>query len=297
VDEENPRPSRKSHFRRAFRNSLKRLEELTKTAKDPGQEASDGIEGEVKDSESQVEVHVREALAPEASTSGRRNIYASQTQTPSPSPPPEHVENGDDEEGWASDRSASPEQPDAGATTNQKKKSKAHKEKSNQRVLSHPLGAAGRRGRRTSLRRSHTLSLSQPDSAHPPVVADVRGRSSVPSAYSPHTPIPSPTRSHISSLTKSEGRQSRPGTSDSARNQRLAHIRAMHSSPPTREASPSRSVWFADEVPPSASTDLARSQPPTPPDEATTGDAPDFAEPEGILAVPRNSVMEVETGR
>jgi hypothetical protein len=107
--------------------------------------------------------------------------------------------------------------------------------------------------------------------------------------------MPSPTRPHIPSITKSERRQSRhsrPGTSDSVRNQRLEHIRALYSTPPTREASPSRSVWFADEIPPlsaSGSMDLGRSQPPTPPDEAVTGDVPDSAEIQGILEVPRSS--------
>jgi hypothetical protein len=148
---------------------------------------------------------------------------------------------------------------------------------------SHPLGS-GRRGRRTSLRRSHGQQPSSQSDHHPGgVIVDERGRSSTPISKhsSNHTPtIPSPTRSHVPSLTNksevsSQGRHSRPGTSDSARNQRLEHIRALYSVPPTREASPSRSVWFADEAPPpsasaSISMDLGRSLPPTPPDEAVT---------------------------
>jgi len=161
---------------------------------------------------------------------------------------------------------------------------------------------SGRRGRRTSLRKGQT---HQTDSAHHSVatITEERGRSPIPvSADLPHSPTPSPgrprfpslphsptsspSRSRFPSMSHSEShlrRHSRPGTSESARNQRLEHIRALHSSPPTREASPSRSVWFVDEVPPSASMDLGRSQPPTPPDEDMTGDAmPDSARSKGI---------------
>ena len=282
--------SRRSQLRRGLRDSLRRLEGLMKTERDHDNDAGNGVQDEVQKvgdaQEGDILHHVSKALAPETSTSGRRIRTSLPSSLPA-SPPPGRIENDDDDdddEGWASDRSASPDtlDADASSTADRNKKLKTSKARSSptRRLSSHPLGAE-RRGRRTSLRRGHTQpsSLSEAD---PPVTVDIRGRSPVPiSAHSQiHTPIPSPTRSrsHIPSLTnKSEGshsrHHSRHGTSDSVRNQRLEHIRAMHSLPPTREASPSRSVWFADEVPPlsasaSISMDLARSLPPTPPNEA-----------------------------
>ena len=296
--------SRRSQFRQAWRHSLKRLEGLVKTEKDHEHEAGSGVQAEVKVGEvqdSDIRQHVRKALAPETSTSERR-IRTTPSHRLPPSPPPGRIENDDDgddgDEEWASDRSSSPDPPDTSSTADQKKKPKAPKIKPSPRMPSHPLGS-GRRGRRTSLRRSHTQPSSQSQPDHPPVIVDERGRSLAPfPKHSPiHTPISSPTRSHVPSLTKSEashGRHSRPGTSDSVRNQRLEHIRALYSVPPTREASPSRSVWFADEAPPpsasaSISMDLARSLPPTPPDEAATvtSDGPESAKVQGILEVPR----------
>jgi hypothetical protein len=132
---------------------------------------------------------------------------------------------------------------------------------------SHVPGS-GRWGRRASVRRGNAQPLSDTDTSHAPGATAERGRSPPPvSAQSTHASTPGLNRSHTPSLTNSEfrlGRHSRPGTSDSARNQRLEHIRTLHSAPPTRDASPSRSVWFADEVYPSARVDAARSQPPTP---------------------------------
>jgi len=57
------------------------------------------------------------------------------------------------------------------------------------------------------------------------------------------------------STAPSSATPTRPGTAESSlRNQRIDSIRALHSRPPTREASPSRSVRFVDEgVPVSAS--------------------------------------------
>lgn len=284
VEEEDAQASHSSHLRRAFRHSLQRLEGLKQTARELEHESSKVIENEVKEIQAQVEDmqhRVREALTPEAISSGGRNKStspSSQPRLPLPFPPLEHVENGDDEEGWASDKSASPGRPDARVMADQKKKVKSPKVKPNLRLPSHPV-VSGRRGRRTSLRRTPTQPLSQIELTHPPVVTDARGRSPVPvsthTIHTSRTPIPSPTRSHISSITTGEGRKnrhSRPGTSDSARHQRLERIRALHSSPPTREVSPTRSVWFADEVPPSTSVDFGRSQTSTPPDETATGD-------------------------
>src|SRR5262249_4209918 len=106
-----------------------------------------------------------------------------------------------------------------------------------------------------------------------------------------HTPTPSPSRlQHVHGIlnepsSSSSGRhhhspqqqqqrhRSRPGTGETSTStgggvvpRRLEHIRAMHSAPPTRDSSPSRSVWFVDEVPPlSAGVVGDRSLPPTPP--------------------------------
>lgn len=283
MEEEDCTASRTSHLREALNQSLKRLEDLKNTVKHHQHKMRTDIEDEVREVETHVnhiEHHVAEILAPEASGRGRKNRRVS--------PPLEPIEFDGEEEGWASDSSTSSGRPNI--TEDQKQKSKASKVKSTSRLHSHPLGSI-RRGRRTSLRRGQNQPLSQSDVAHFPVTPEVRGRTSVPPfPYSQHSPTPSLTRSHIPSLTKSDRRQSyhsRPGTSDSARNQRLEQIRAMHSSPPTREASPSRSVWFADQVPPSASMELARSMPPTPPDEATMGDVHNSAETTGIFEVSR----------
>ena len=40
----------------------------------------------------------------------------------------------------------------------------------------------------------------------------------------------------------------RPGTADSAYSRRIEHLRALHSAPPTRDSSPSRSIRFKDDL-------------------------------------------------
>jgi hypothetical protein len=260
--------SRISHLRQAFTQSLKRLEDLRKTAKGLEHEASSDIEGEIKNIGAQVEGIqncVNDALSAEAGTSGKRSPSAS----PPPRLPPPSSSQGqvqdNDEEGWASDASDTP------VSACRKKKSKSSKSKPGPRTHSSHVPGFGRWGRHPSIRRGNAQSSSHRDTFHTPGVTEERGRSPVPASAQTTLPPPTLNRSHTPSLTNSDVRlrHSRPGTSDSVRNQRLEHIRMLHSSPPTREASPSRSVWFADEAYPNARVDAARSQPPTP-EKSTT---------------------------
>ncbi|GLB38785.1 putative sodium/hydrogen exchanger family protein [Lyophyllum shimeji] len=176
-------------------------------------------------------------------------------------------QHGDeDDEGWASEQSHSDKASSAGTS---KKRSKT------KTMRSQPLGA-GRRGRqRTSIRRAHpppAIRLQEktpspdssggsgaatPPSHTPPEETEPRGRSPVPTgahftedyAWRQRSP-PSP-RSRPGTGGRPRTAESsllRPGTADSSiLNHRVSHIRAMHSSPPTRDVSPARSIRFLDE--------------------------------------------------
>jgi hypothetical protein len=253
--------SRISHLRQAFIQLLKRLEDLRKTAKGLEHEASSDIEGEIKNIGAQVEGIqncVNEALSAKVGTSGKRSPSAS---PPLRLPPPsqEHVQDND-EEGWASEASDTP------VSACRKKKSKSSKSKPGLRTHSSHVPSFGRWGRHPSIRRGNAQSSSHRDTFHTLGVTEEHGRSPVPASAQTTLPPPTLNRSHTPSLMNSDVhlRHSRPSTSDSVRNQRLEHIRMLHSSLPTREVSPSRSVWFADEAYPNARVDMACSQPPTP---------------------------------
>ncbi len=155
----------------------------------------------------------------------------------------------DDDEGWASEGSDTGEvcKTAAGACKPRMGKTTAHVHKSR---------------RRSSFRRAHGLTAVMGGD----IVEEPRGRDSRPStAPSSATAVTFAGGSSLSSgkpnhhITHS--RPSRPGTADtylsrtstrpgtgdsSLRNHRVDSIRALHSIPPTRESSPSRSVRFAD---------------------------------------------------
>lgn len=234
-------------------------------------EAAGGIEGEVKEIESQVQgIH----------DSVKALGVPVQSSKAGPNPT-----NDSSDESWASDRSYSDSAP---ADTDQRKRSKAPRTKST-------TVGSGRRGRtRTSLRRglAHHPVMHRDDAdtnISQMITVEERGRVGSPSAdpTSTHSPDTSSTEKlrpiasgsnlrsrpntaegsirpvssgshHRSRPNTAEGSsrptpsgslRSRPNTAESSvRHHRLDHIRALHSSPPTREVSPSRSVRFKDEL-------------------------------------------------
>jgi hypothetical protein len=246
-----------------IRQSLQRISSLKRLSRTIEHESRSAIEGEVKEIEAQVQgIHdsVKEAL----STSPQPREASSST----------HPE--EDDEGWASEQSH--DDPAEATGSNQKQRSKTPRTKS-----ANP--GSGRRGRtRNSFRRGQVQPTVHYDNVDPTSHthgATDRGRTGVPSTDATPPPdsggtekLPRPTSSGSSS-----GQRSRPGTAEgSIRHHRLDHIRALHSSPPTRDVSPSRSVRFQDEISPA---DTARS----PPGE----DEPDSAKSKVTFDVPRVS--------
>ncbi|KAF8074102.1 Sodium/hydrogen exchanger family-domain-containing protein [Lyophyllum atratum] len=183
-------------------------------------------------------------------------------------------EDGEEEGGWTSE---SPSEKGSATTTTKRRGVKMKP------TRSQPLGSLSRKGRqRGSIRRGHppppaiqtqdqteTPGSSTPtppdeseserrgrgrshDVAHPHFEAGEGRRYPHPHQQRPGT-APSTytrTRTHRPGTADSLTSTLRPGTADSSlRNHRVSHIRLMHSSPPTREVSPSRSVRFMDEAP------------------------------------------------
>ena len=151
-------------------------------------------------------------------------------------------EDDDDDEGWASDTSDSDQQPVAGPSSfvGRVEPPRNVKEgKKRQRAS----GTGGRKSRHlVSLRR--TFMGSNFSAARDTIVGNEEHgvhRRRV------HDPIAFSSKTHSRSLVP-HANQSRLRTSEStAVNQRLKNIKLQASIPPTREASPSRSVRFADE--------------------------------------------------
>ncbi|KAH0586780.1 hypothetical protein H2248_005630 [Termitomyces sp. 'cryptogamus'] len=184
---------------------------------------------------------------------------------------PSHLRSDDEDGAWAStsENSGSEKDLQAGGGSSQKRTIRRQRTSFSRR--------SGRR--RTSIRPNSLPAIefqqsslvSDPEkststSPTPPEERESRGRSY---QSSPHF-APKP---HLSSVIRSNGRPLaegstrtsfgrhqnrrsgtadssivRPGTGDSSLpNARVSHIRMLHSSPPTREVSPSRSVRFMDE--------------------------------------------------
>ena len=160
------------------------------------------------------------------------------------------ISEQDDDEGWASEGSDTGEvcKTAAGVCKPRMSKTTAHAHKSR---------------RRSSFRRAHGLTAMMGGD----IVEEPRGRDSRPStAHSSATAVTFAGDNSLSSGKPkhhhvTHSRHSRPGTADtymsrtstrpgtgdsSLRNHRVDSIRALHSIPPTRESSPSRSVRFAD---------------------------------------------------
>ncbi|KAF9465385.1 Sodium/hydrogen exchanger family-domain-containing protein [Collybia nuda] len=244
-----------------IRQSLTKLDGLKQTAHALEHEAADGIEGEVKEIEGHVQ-QIEESV----------KALSTSAQPGKAGPSTTIIESSD--EGWTSDRSY-PDPTLAGG--DQKKRSKATRPKIT-------TVGSGRRGRtRTSLRRglAQHPSLHHDDADAHATRVDERGRVGVSSAGStsthpadtpsPETPsFPYASSSRTRPISSSSHHRSRPNTAESSarptssgsqrsrpdtaessiRHHRLDHIRALHTSPPTREVSPSRSVRFMDEAPP-----------------------------------------------
>ncbi|KAG6879308.1 hypothetical protein C0992_003726 [Termitomyces sp. T32_za158] len=189
---------------------------------------------------------------------------------------PNDVRNDDEDEAWASASEASQSETDQAGAGPSRKRVKA-------RPIRRQSSSCSRRSGRwlTSSRRSNppfatdfqsqsspsgfgseTPSTS-PTPGTPPEEEEYRGRSYPTHAHfasepHPHNAIALNNRLLASRTSASRHRHRRPGTADSSivrpgtgdsslRNARVSHIRMLHSSPPTREASPSRSVRFMDE--------------------------------------------------
>lgn len=151
-------------------------------------------------------------------------------------------ENDDDDEGWASETSDSDQQPVAGPSSSVGRVEPPRNVKEGKK-RQRASGAGGRKSRHlVSLRR--TLTGGNFSAARDTVVGNEdhgvhRGRV--------HDPIVFSSKIHSRSLAP-HASQSRLRTPEStAVNQRLKNIKLQASIPPTREASPSRSVRFADE--------------------------------------------------
>ena len=145
----------------------------------------------------------------------------------------------DDEDGWASDTSDVLDGSAPRPSSSGKRVSGAHAQ--------HPLYGHHKSRRRTSFRRGHAGDaagkIGEKEAAE-----ESRGRDDRPSS----------SRSATTSVTFAGGTtysKSRPGTADtylsrtsvgegSLRNHRVESLRTLHSVPPTRENSPSRSVRF-----------------------------------------------------
>ncbi|KAG5644324.1 hypothetical protein DXG03_008682 [Asterophora parasitica] len=152
------------------------------------------------------------------------------------------VHDDDDEEGWASDPSTSDRGSSTGATKKRSPKPRP--------TRSQPLGAKRSGRQRTSIRRS----------APPPPVIVMHDSDDAPSGVATPTTSTPPNegeperrgrsnRAHFAPSTRSPRSFLSPATAgepSSPRNHRLTHIKAQYSAPPTREASPARSVRFID---------------------------------------------------
>ncbi|KAF9523393.1 Sodium/hydrogen exchanger family-domain-containing protein [Crepidotus variabilis] len=162
----------------------------------------------------------------------------------------------DDDDGWASEGS------DASGDVGESGKTGAATGKRSMKSAAHPHHVHAHKSRRRfSFRRAHSSGLPTAG-ADGEIVEEQRGRElkPVPSrsaapgitfvgnpptrpghhAHSGHTKRPGTADSYLSRTS------TRPGTGDSLRNNRIESIRALHSVPPTRESSPSRSVRFVD---------------------------------------------------
>ncbi|RDB14835.1 putative Na(+)/H(+) antiporter C3A11.09 [Hypsizygus marmoreus] len=225
VIDESPPSSKTSSIRR----SLHLLSGLRKTTSHLEDDTGDSVEAKV----AEIEEHVKHALSANADTPGAG---------------PSRQPGEEDEEGWASDRSSS-----SGDQVGGEESTEAKKRLRIRTLRSHPLGSARRGRQRTSLRRSHVHSVAPEEqtattmaaatSPTSPAESEARGRS-------PMYPTPSSPIGSARSRPTTADRGMRPGTADgSLRNHRIDHIKALHSSPPTREVSPSRSIRFMDEAP------------------------------------------------
>lgn len=185
------------------------------------QKDAEKFEGAVKS----VEREVKEKVTP----SKRRDAISLP-----PSPPVKGSEssgNDDDDEGWGSETSDSG-QPLAGPSTDTSSSAKVEGKK---RSRGFGIGRKGRQ--RVSLRRSLTPVHVSHHEGETDNGEESRGRSGATGASRTHPRVGAP---HVGAGS------SRPRTADSAINQRLESLRAQASRPPTREASPSRSVRFVD---------------------------------------------------
>jgi len=237
-----------------IRHSLGLLDRLKTTAA----HLEDNTGGKVEEKLEEIQNHVREAL------SEHHRSYREQQKA--------RTGSQDDEEGWASDGSH-PDQPVASgsaSSSNELTRSDSKRRAPKMRgstSKSQPVGSGVPRKRhRTSVRRSHPapahLNLDQASSSFTgPEESEARGRSHghhlVASPTSIHGSHPSPSPSWRPGTPRSrpntaDRKSPRPDTGDSShslQNNRLQYIRALHSSPPTRDSSPTRSIRFVDESP------------------------------------------------
>lgn len=206
-------------------------------------------EGAAKDAEEELKVKFTPSTRGD-STSPRPSSASTSKQ------PPESTTNDDDEEGWASETSEHG-QPVTGTGGSSRTGTPTNSKVEGKKRQRPGLGfVGGRKGRqRLSLRRTLTAgsipTTFTRDTGHSEDEEETqRGRTN--GALSP----PGRTHSHSRSLTPHATRPApRTPTESAAINQRLENIRLQASRPPTREASPSRSVRFVDERPTTASSD------------------------------------------
>ncbi|KAG6915140.1 hypothetical protein DXG01_013079 [Tephrocybe rancida] len=257
----------------------------------------EGQAGEtVKDKVEEIELRVKDALEAHHSNAGNTAGLSG-------------VVNGGEEEEWSSESDGGNDKDSLSISGLPKKRSKARTARL-QRTGSSRRGRQRTSIRRANappameLQEQTPLSGSgseTPTSTTPPDDADTRGRSYPTRAHfstdlsQPHNAVASGSRPGTAESTwTSSGRRHRhrrpgtgdssilrpgtgdssilrPGTGDSSlRNGRVSQIRLLHSSPPTRDVSPSRSVRFLDdraddmhnmEVRNKVSFDLGRSPP------------------------------------
>lgn len=215
----------------------------------------------------EIELEVKDAL--ETHTNRDDNIAG-----------PDNARSDDEDEAWASESEASEsEQYLQAGVGPSKRRVKAHS------VRRQPSSSSRHRGRRrlssqrpnppfaTDFQSQSTVPGSSPEASSTsptpgisPEEEESRGRSYPTHAHFASEPHPYSIMASNGSLFApgsprtwtGRHRHRRPGTADnsivrpgtgdsSLRNARVSHIRMLHSSPPTRKASPSRSVRFMDE--------------------------------------------------
>lgn len=260
-----------------IRQSLKLLEGLKKSAGHLEDHAGRPVEHRI----AEIETHIQDALSADQhlrdDNAGDDSKFRKDVSV---------INLDEDDEGWASDRSRTSQ----GVVAKRRLKAPKMKQSASSSSKSHQVGSSTRKGRsRTSLRRGQSSSHLILDPEHIDKPQDNVSVHPTPSSPSTNAPTPaSSTATTEVGATKSRGRsypylaprhrsispsgsspshsrpstaeKVRPGTGDSASHQRLEHLRMMHSSPPTRDVSPSRSVRFMDEA-----ANRATTPPPLPP--------------------------------